>query len=125
MMLSAEPYGVGDIIGVGVGSDGFVGFAVGAGVGVGSDGFGDGDSIGLGDSFGFGDSIGLGDSFGLGDCIGLTVGFGDIFGDSIVVGLTVGDSFKPFSVCGESTAAKIPDSKNKPAPKIKSVFLNI
>lgn len=61
----------------------------------------------------------FGDMDGIGDI------FGDVLGDGLAVGVTVGDNFNPASVRGESEAAKMPDNKNKPAPRIKTVFLYI
>jgi hypothetical protein len=125
-VCDGETVGDGDIIGVGVGSDGFGGVAVGDGVGVGSEGF---VCVGSTVGVGFSVSIGVG-----GIAVGLTVGevvglsIGDIFGEFIIVGLaegeTVGEGFTLESF-REETAAKIPDSKNKPAAILKTTFLYI
>jgi hypothetical protein len=124
LLLEIDFHGVceGEAAGVGVGSDGSRGVPVGDGVG--SDGL---VCVGCGD--GFSVSVGVGGTVGLtvgstvGATDGETVGTGDAVG--FAVGVTVGDNFNRVSVCGESAAAKIPDNKNKPAPRIKIVFLYI
>lgn len=117
-----------------MGSEGLVGEAVGIGAGVGSVGFvGDGISVDFGDSNGLGLTVGATEGLTEGATEGVasgeTVGIGDIFGDStgdgLIGGVTVGDNFNLVSGCGESAAANIPDNKNKPATKIKIVFLYI
>lgn len=110
MQIQIESYGVGDGISVGdgIGSDGFLGDSVGSGVG--SDGL-------------------VGDGTGLGDSVGLTVGVGDIFGDflgdGLLVGVGVGNKSNRTSLCGECATTMMPVIKNKTAPIIKIVFLNI
>lgn len=118
-VCEGETVGDGDIIGVGVGSDGLDGVAVGEGVGVGSDGF-----VGVGCTVGVGFSV----SIGVGGIpVGLTVG--EIRGERIAEGLTegviVGDSFTRELLFGEIAATIIPDNKNIPAVIIKNTLLYI
>jgi hypothetical protein len=112
-------FGVGDVEGDGVGSDGFTGESVGEGVG--SDGF-----VGEGCGDDFGESVGLGATGGfVGSTLGAGVIFGEFVGETFAGGVAVADNFNPATVCGERAAAKMPDNKNKPAPSIKIDFLNI
>ena len=108
ILFESYEFGNGVNVGVGIGSDGFLGVSDGSGVG--SDGL-----------VGVGETVGLGDSVGLGEPVGLTVGVGD----GVMVGVTVGDNSNRTSVCGESATATMPDIKNKTAPIIKIVFFNI
>ena len=84
---------------------------------------GEPDGLGIGDDDGCGEGIGI--SVGLTDGIGdgMTLGDGETVG--FIFGVAVGETVNLGSFDGAIAAAKIPDKRNIPVPKIKIVFLNI